>query len=180
MLCCNTGLLFAYICGGYLDYFTVPYLILPFSAAFILLFTRYPDSPSSLIKRKLFNVSRCTLLFFFLQKLNKSSLKEAEKSFLFYRSIDKYSRESKTKFEDHMRMFHDDKVELSFQDFGKSLDHINTQFTHVLPSCSLKVIKKSNSLRHHPDGSEPILWLFCTYYLFSYDIPAVWIEFVTH
>ncbi|KAL7028651.1 hypothetical protein ACKWTF_005938 [Chironomus riparius] len=86
VLVCNVGLLFAYICGGYFDYFTQIYLILPFSAAFILLFAKYPDSPSSLMKRKLFD--------------------EAEKSFLFYRSIEKYSREAKTLFEDSVSNVH--------------------------------------------------------------------------
>ncbi|XP_070495771.1 facilitated trehalose transporter Tret1-like [Chironomus tepperi] len=82
VLICNAGLLFAYICGGYFDYYTQIYMIIPFSAAFILLFAKYPDSPTSLIKRKLFD--------------------EAEKSFLFYRSIEKYSREAKSLFEDNV------------------------------------------------------------------------------
>lgn len=56
VLSCNFGVLFAYICGDYADYRTVPWLLIPPSLAFMILFARVPDSPSILMKRGLIEV----------------------------------------------------------------------------------------------------------------------------
>jgi SP family facilitated glucose transporter-like MFS transporter 8 len=57
VLFCNSGLMFAYIIGGYVDYDNIPMYMLPFCFAFIVLFVKFPDSHASLIRRKRFAVS---------------------------------------------------------------------------------------------------------------------------
>lgn len=48
---CNSGLLFAYVCGDFFDYYTVPWLLMPSLLAFMIFFASVPDSPASLLKR---------------------------------------------------------------------------------------------------------------------------------
>lgn len=55
---CNLGLFVAYVFGEYVDYLTIPWLMVPVTLAFLLLFARIPDSPTFLAKRKLYDVRR--------------------------------------------------------------------------------------------------------------------------
>ena len=54
---CNLGLLFSYICGEYLQYLTIPWVMIPPTLIFIVFFIRVPNSPTFLAKRNLFEVS---------------------------------------------------------------------------------------------------------------------------
>lgn len=53
---CNFGLFVAYVFGEYFQYLTIPWLMVPTTLAFLLLFARVPDSPTFLAKRKLYDV----------------------------------------------------------------------------------------------------------------------------
>jgi MFS family permease len=66
VLFCNGGMFFAYVCGGFFDYHTNPWMMLPFPVAFILIFVKFPDSPISLMKRKRFDVSQLSFSFIFI------------------------------------------------------------------------------------------------------------------
>lgn len=55
---CNLGLFVAYVFGEYVEYLTIPWLMVPATLAFLLLFARVPDSPTFLAKRKLFGVRK--------------------------------------------------------------------------------------------------------------------------
>lgn len=54
---CNLGICLAYILGEYVDYLTIPWLMLPSTLAFIILFANVPDSPTFLAKKSLYDVS---------------------------------------------------------------------------------------------------------------------------
>lgn len=54
---CNFGIFLAYVLGEYVDYLTFPCLLIPVISIFAILFIRIPDSPSSLAKRGLYDVS---------------------------------------------------------------------------------------------------------------------------
>lgn len=54
---CNSGLLFAYVCGDLAEYYTVPWLLMPPLLIFMILFAFVPDSPNSLLKRGYEDVS---------------------------------------------------------------------------------------------------------------------------
>lgn len=56
VLACNTGLLYAYVLGGYFNYRTVPWLLMPPSLAFLFLFARVKESPTYLMKCGRINV----------------------------------------------------------------------------------------------------------------------------
>lgn len=58
---CNLGLFVAYIFGGYVEYLTIPWLLIPVTLAFLFLFARVPDSPTFLAKRKLYDVRRAAV-----------------------------------------------------------------------------------------------------------------------
>jgi MFS family permease len=57
VLQCNCGLLLAYICGEFLDYYTVPLIMIPVTVIFLILFSKVPDSPRSLANRQRFDAS---------------------------------------------------------------------------------------------------------------------------
>lgn len=63
VLSCNFGLLYAYICGGYLEYRTVPWFLMPPSIAFMVLFARVSESPTYLLKSGRLNVRNFQLNF---------------------------------------------------------------------------------------------------------------------
>ncbi|KAG5682757.1 hypothetical protein PVAND_012090 [Polypedilum vanderplanki] len=88
ILFCNTGLFFAYVCGGFFDYYTNPWMMLPFPIAFIILFLKFPDSPISLMKRKRYD--------------------EAEESIIFYKSMRTYSKQTKQLLEDEIQKLQSD------------------------------------------------------------------------
>lgn len=54
---CNLGLCFAYVCGEYVEYLTIPWVMLPASIAFVVLFLNVPDSPTFFAKKSLYDVS---------------------------------------------------------------------------------------------------------------------------
>lgn len=54
---CNLGLFFAYVCGEYVDYLTIPWLMIPGTLVFIVCFIKVPDSPTFFAKRNLIDVS---------------------------------------------------------------------------------------------------------------------------
>ena len=53
---CNLGIFVAYVCGEYIDYLTIPWLMIPASLAFLVLFIKVPDSPTFLAKKNLNDV----------------------------------------------------------------------------------------------------------------------------
>lgn len=53
---CNLGIFFSFICGEYVDYLTVPLIMVPGTLAFLVLFFRVPDSPTFLAKKNLHEV----------------------------------------------------------------------------------------------------------------------------
>jgi MFS family permease len=53
---CNLGLFFAFFCGEYFDYLTVPWLMIPATLIFLVFFVKVPDSPTFFAKRNLYEV----------------------------------------------------------------------------------------------------------------------------
>lgn len=53
---CNLGLFYAYVCGEYVDYLTVPWMMVPATVLFLVFFVRVPDSPTFLARKNLHEV----------------------------------------------------------------------------------------------------------------------------
>lgn len=58
----NLGMFFAYICGEYADFLTVPWLMLPPSLLFLIFFAKVPNSPTFLAKKNLYEVTKASLI----------------------------------------------------------------------------------------------------------------------
>lgn len=54
---CNLGLFCSYIFGAYVEYLTIPWLMVPITLVFVVFFVRVPDSPAFLAKKNLSQVS---------------------------------------------------------------------------------------------------------------------------
>jgi MFS family permease len=54
---CNFGMFVVYVLGEYVSYSMIPWLMVPVSFAFLILFMTVPDSPTYLAKRNLYDVS---------------------------------------------------------------------------------------------------------------------------
>lgn len=89
---CNLGLFCSYVFGAYIEYLTIPWLMVPITLVFVVFFVRVPDSPAFLAKKNLsqvsiINTSRLKQLgdFFLIEQ-------EAESSLLYFKNIRKYSK----------------------------------------------------------------------------------------
>lgn len=54
---CNLGLFCSYVCGEYIGYLTIPWVMAPVTVIFLVLFIKVPDSPTFLAKKDLYEVS---------------------------------------------------------------------------------------------------------------------------
>lgn len=84
----NIGILIGYIGGTYLDYKTVPYVMMSFPILFIFLFMFMPNTPQYYLKSHQIGVRELIMLSCYTKtNINHDmSLQNAEESLRFYRS----------------------------------------------------------------------------------------------